>query len=522
MDLKSPDDWNVSELKDLDHSLRCSICFEYFRTAMMLSCSHNFCSLCIRRHIEFTGNKSNCPLCGEPAVASNLTNNRLIDQVARQFTAARQFLMKKDGQKSGLRKKAKKGSDKTDLRLSSKTLSSNEKERSPPPVTAISLLESIDKTKLGSGSKVDIPGNISPEQENLPAMAVPVPVFTIEPSDDEGKESAGCSSHSPSKSSSLPERQNHTVACPACGAAVSAFHINAHLDRCLDERRVTERAMQQSQRKANHRLKRLPKLVYTPALLSDKALNKKLVEVGLPTTGNRQTKIKRHRDFTIAYNAELDHENPRSLQRLVKEFMKTEAAKSAAEEKTESAELNPCESDKVREEYLSKHNASFKKLIKNMKKRRKKLAISEEDDNEEELESKDTTAVANSTSDDSLQTISAEEDDLLGSPSIFESKSNGNLFSGQHLLKEIPPTNLTQIIDDELNTLPETVEITMISESPNVPDLVEREGNKSEDDFCTEPEPKRRKSLRSRQSLRKPTRYSPLDKNESSHFSKLV
>ena len=77
--------------------------------------------------------------------------------------------------------------------------------------------------------------------------------------------------------------------------------------------------------------KRLPKLIYTPSLLPDKELNRKLTELSLPVTGNRQvnrglfskihcvyvevvsqTRVKRHQEFTLMYNAECDKENPRT------------------------------------------------------------------------------------------------------------------------------------------------------------------------------------------------------------------
>lgn len=43
-----------------------------------------------------------------------------------------------------------------------------------------------------------------------------------------------------------------------------------------------------SSRGVKNGMKRLPKLIYTPSLLPDKELNRKLTDLGLPLTGNRQ------------------------------------------------------------------------------------------------------------------------------------------------------------------------------------------------------------------------------------------
>ncbi|XP_059192468.1 nuclear factor 7, brain-like [Centropristis striata] len=65
--------------------LSCHVCSETFRDPVSLSCSHSFCSSCLKKFWEQTKNK-NCPICkrksltGEPAV--NLSLKELADSFA--------------------------------------------------------------------------------------------------------------------------------------------------------------------------------------------------------------------------------------------------------------------------------------------------------------------------------------------------------------------------------------------------------------------------------------------------------
>ncbi|KAL5515408.1 hypothetical protein EMCRGX_G000568 [Ephydatia muelleri] len=82
-----PSDWSFGPLRELDALLRCSICFEYFRTAMTLpACSHTYCSLCIRRFLLV---RPQCPTCSAPAKEGQLINNRPLDELVETFMKSR-------------------------------------------------------------------------------------------------------------------------------------------------------------------------------------------------------------------------------------------------------------------------------------------------------------------------------------------------------------------------------------------------------------------------------------------------
>ena len=56
------------------NSLLCPICKEYYNCCMMLpGCNHSFCSLCVRRGLEY---HPHCPVCKQPAEAQQLIANR--------------------------------------------------------------------------------------------------------------------------------------------------------------------------------------------------------------------------------------------------------------------------------------------------------------------------------------------------------------------------------------------------------------------------------------------------------------
>ncbi|XP_011673826.2 E3 ubiquitin-protein ligase RAD18 [Strongylocentrotus purpuratus] len=92
--ITDPSDWpsSMPELNTIDTLLRCGICYEFFDIAMILpKCSHNYCSICIRRHMNY---KNQCPTCNTPAEVSQLCNNRALDELVSNFKAVRPLILK--------------------------------------------------------------------------------------------------------------------------------------------------------------------------------------------------------------------------------------------------------------------------------------------------------------------------------------------------------------------------------------------------------------------------------------------
>ncbi|KAM4820904.1 E3 ubiquitin-protein ligase RAD18 isoform 3-T3 [Thomomys bottae] len=74
-------------MKTIDDLLRCGICFEYFNIAMIIpQCSHNYCSLCIRKFLSY---KTQCPTCCVAVTEPDLKNNRILDELVKSMSFAR-------------------------------------------------------------------------------------------------------------------------------------------------------------------------------------------------------------------------------------------------------------------------------------------------------------------------------------------------------------------------------------------------------------------------------------------------
>lgn len=87
--ISDPTEWLGTPLAGflaMDTSLRCQVCKDFFDTAMMTSCSHTFCSLCIRRCLAVDGK---CPTCRASEQEVKLRRNWALDEVVNAFQNVR-------------------------------------------------------------------------------------------------------------------------------------------------------------------------------------------------------------------------------------------------------------------------------------------------------------------------------------------------------------------------------------------------------------------------------------------------
>jgi E3 ubiquitin-protein ligase RAD18 len=87
--LSDPSDWLNTSLPPfaaLENSLRCQVCKDFFATPMVTTCSHTFCSICIRRCLSVDGK---CPACRANDQASKLRRNWALEEVVGAFKTAR-------------------------------------------------------------------------------------------------------------------------------------------------------------------------------------------------------------------------------------------------------------------------------------------------------------------------------------------------------------------------------------------------------------------------------------------------
>uniref|UniRef100_A0A8V0Z447 RING-type E3 ubiquitin transferase n=1 Tax=Gallus gallus TaxID=9031 RepID=A0A8V0Z447_CHICK len=303
---------SLTPLKAVDDLLRCGICFDYFSIAVIIpQCSHNYCSLCIRKFLSY---KTQCPTCCVAVSESDLKNNRTLDELVKSFSSARQQLVQLvldtpliSSPLACSRRSIGKNHSKTPASL-------------PVVKEEVPVIDSfLKKENVCTLTKTDgLAGTdwkvCKTEEHHSSSSSSPEAG-----SKDNKAGSRECSegTNSGEKPSTSVVKVVNKVDCPVCGVAIPEEYINKHLDSCLSREEKKD-----CLRSSAHKRKPMPKVVYN--LLSDRDLKKKLKEHGLSSHGSRQQLIKRHQEFVHVYNAQCDSLNPKSVAEIVKELAKNE------------------------------------------------------------------------------------------------------------------------------------------------------------------------------------------------------
>lgn len=82
-------DWLATPLPGLspvESALRCRVCRDFYKTPMITTCLHTFCSLCIRRSLA---NEGRCPACRAPEQDSKLRWNGALDEAVDAYVKTR-------------------------------------------------------------------------------------------------------------------------------------------------------------------------------------------------------------------------------------------------------------------------------------------------------------------------------------------------------------------------------------------------------------------------------------------------
>ncbi|XP_049719397.1 E3 ubiquitin-protein ligase RAD18 isoform X2 [Elephas maximus indicus] len=306
MDSLAEPQWppGLAVMKTIDDLLRCGICFEYFNIAMMIpQCSHNYCSLCIRKFLSY---KTQCPTCCVAVTEPDLKNNRVLDELVKSVNFARNHLLQfalESPPTSPVSTSSKNLAVKVHIPVGSR--------HSLKPGSK--LMDNFLIREFGSSTSELIKENESKFSRQKEANA-PAENKKTTPGEKTGPET-------PSTSTS---KQVTKVDCPVCGVSISENHINKHLDSCLSREEKKE-----SLRSSVCKRKPLAKTVYN--LLSDRDLKKKLKQHGLSTQGNKQQLIKRHQEFVHMYNAQCDALHPKSAAEIAKEIENMEKTRMRLE-----------------------------------------------------------------------------------------------------------------------------------------------------------------------------------------------
>lgn len=349
----APGGQSRSPLQDLDDLLHCGICFDYFNIAMIIpQCSHNYCSLCIRKFLSY---KTQCPTCCVTVTESELRNNRLLDDLVRTFVNARKHLCQSlldstpqsppDLSTDKLVTSRRQGNAGKDIKLENKSMDKF-------------LVKTSRKISIRSSSAANYTMEAASDGK-LYAPSSPMITVKQEPGVSDQSEEVSAPS---TPSTSLVKVK---VECPVCGVGILEQYINNHLDGCL-----TRDEKKESLRSSVQKRKPMTKVVYN--LLSERDLKKRLKEVGLSTQGSKQQMIRRHQEFVHMYNAQCDSLNPKSAEEIVSEIEKNEKIRSTLEAKHENGmtftkEQSEEQIDEIHQDYRKKHNNEFQQLIEQMK-----------------------------------------------------------------------------------------------------------------------------------------------------------
>ncbi|XP_033338270.2 uncharacterized protein LOC117227274 [Megalopta genalis] len=330
------------QLKHIEDLMFCGICYEYMNTSVITSCSHNYCSLCIRKYLHY---KTQCPTCFSETFEKDLRKNKTLDEIIAQFLQIKDKLKKclksplqfLPGNKSdGILNTPKSIHEKRHSPLIRKTNVTVSKNIISNNIVSPSINVHKDLSSPSTSGKNKIPLMFTPKSTRRPDL------ISIE--------------------------EPKVVICPVCKVTISETNINRHLDDCLKR----EAKKDQSQINIDSKRQPLPKLVFS--LMKDAVMRKKLKEFGLSSQGDRKTMEARLQRYIVLYNAECDKLTPRSVSELIRQCEDEENLEKRMN-KTSSfinklqinrnTEQNII--DEERRKYLEAHKDSFECLIKKIK-----------------------------------------------------------------------------------------------------------------------------------------------------------
>ncbi|KAL1272551.1 hypothetical protein QQF64_028413, partial [Cirrhinus molitorella] len=368
---------NLSCLKNIDTLLRCPICFELLNITMMTQCSHNFCSLCIRKFLSY---KLLCPVCNLPSTEQDLRNNRLLDDLVQNFQAARQKLCHSNLESPPISPETQtmviKGKAARQKGLKKEANMLNHFFQKKPSLTpTLEAQKSLEPHMAVKSEPVEmfVQQLVNVKQENMEGTA------------GMAKDEKMDVSAFPSTSQKEPLVK---VECPVCGVGVPEQNINKHLDMCLNRDDKKEGLRSGGRRKA------MPKLLYT--LITVPKLKKMLKECHLSAQGSREQLVRRHQEFTHIYNAQCDALKPKSAEEIAKEIENNERLKNQLDrkrkpvivtKKNQTAE----EIEELHSMYRKQHSSEFSRLIAQVRGRletSKRAQIKQEEKSTEETDSK--------------------------------------------------------------------------------------------------------------------------------------
>ncbi|EXJ78876.1 hypothetical protein A1O1_09278 [Capronia coronata CBS 617.96] len=348
-DFADSTDWlptPLAALAPLESSLRCQVCKDFFTTPMMTSCSHTFCSLCIRRYLSQEGR---CPACREADQEVKLRRNWVLEDLVANFTASRKGLLE------FARNAAVKLEEDNPAEAQRPKKRRKVEGHRPDGVERRSTRSQSKRTASGASQH-----------------SVPSTPEVIEDS-EEGSVYEDVESKSP-RFNGTHELKDGLVECPCCHRRMKENLINSHLDKCImgDSHTPVDDTSSPAphiappgtiaymQKRPSKQNDRLPFINYS--LLNDNALRKKLRDLGIPNHGSKELMRRRHTEWVNLWNANCDSTNPVSKRQLLQELKVWEDTLGRQGDKAGSTGFMAKDFD--RDHYVRNQKSNFDDLIK--------------------------------------------------------------------------------------------------------------------------------------------------------------
>ncbi|KAI1001733.1 hypothetical protein K3495_g6472 [Podosphaera aphanis] len=305
-------DWLNTPLRCLspvDAAMRCQVCKDFYKTPMITSCCHTFCSLCIRRCLS---NDGRCPACRGEEQELKLRNNGAMEELVEAFKNARTEVLTYV---------------KGPTQIS--TCSPNKRTRFSTECTQKS--EDAVVRDVDEGERDHIQGH----------TMVRCPI---------------CDFH-------LPQSQVNAHLDRNCREepAIARFDFR----RSSKSSQFSQFSNPKTVDKSIRRPERLPNINYS--LFKDVQLRKKLGEHGLSQAGPRLAMQRRYTEWITLWNANCDATHPRPPRELKSELDKWERVQEGRIPGPASLQAN---GPKIKEKdfdgkaWSDSHDGSFKELIK--------------------------------------------------------------------------------------------------------------------------------------------------------------
>ncbi|XXG95108.1 CDC27 protein [Hypoxylon texense] len=342
-DVTDSTDWLTTPLSGLaavEASLRCQVCKDFYKTPMLTSCNHTFCSICIRRALS---NDGKCPLCRASEQELKLRSNWSLEEVVTAFTKTRPDVLLF----------AKRKPDDVVLELSKRKLDERDD------------MNSAGQPEGGRSKRLRSSARLSKSK----SMGMTSEMARLEVDMPDQEDSTDFE----------PEPDDGLVECPICLQRMKYTLVDRHLDTsCPGQPQPQQKTPKQNPRSLStpsafpsstisplaKTHERLPAINYS--MLKEPQLKKKLLDLGISSAGNRQMLEKRHREWMTIWNANCDSLQPRRRAELLRDleiWERTLGSRAPTTSKALSLGAQIKDKDFDGAAWAVKHDTSFKTLV---------------------------------------------------------------------------------------------------------------------------------------------------------------